>query len=195
MKNVDRRFIPLFVNIYLTCIDSLSFAYQLECERVKLTAEHRRALGLTTTVYTCGAQCSALANEPYEGLYSLLYIAKCRADGFLRWALDAFNDFPLEDSYHLPFAAGDIYLIYPDLKTSERREAKSSARYEVIAEGCRLLAKINYLRNFSDDLRKKTDLLVDSLGSLNEGDAELEALRVKAGIEELSRLAASNACR
>ena len=81
-------------------IDDLSLAYQLGSSKVKEIAEHRQELGLLTTMYTCGAQNSALLNEPGEGAYSIYHAAKYGTDGFLRWALDAFNDDPLVSSAH-----------------------------------------------------------------------------------------------
>lgn len=172
-------------------ITSVSFAYQLPPERLTAYAEERRARGLFTTIYTCGAQNSALANPPYESTYSIWHLAMCKMDGFLRWAMDAFNDAPLESSYHLPFAAGDIYLVYPKPKNAQERGVISSVRFEKLLEGCRDITKLRYLGSLSPVYKDRLDALLSSLGKENGGDMAAELKRVKTVLDEISREAAN----
>ncbi len=132
-------------------ITDLSLAIYMTPEKLMDITAHRRACGLTTTLYTCGAQFSALENPPYESLYTLWYCEKMGADGFLRWAMDAFNDDPLRSSAHRLFAAGDIYLFYPDEKTASSPAARRSPRFEKLAEGCRDISKLRYLASLSEE--------------------------------------------
>lgn len=164
-------------------IDDLSLAYQLGSSKVKEIAEHRQELGLLTTMYTCGAQNSALLNEPGEGAYSIYHAAKYGTDGFLRWALDAFNDDPLVSSAHRILAAGDIYLIYPDEKDDAEMQAHSSVRFEKLMEGVRDMAKLKVLREQYPQLEEKVADLLDSIG-MNTMPAEVN--RVRAEIFRLS---------
>ncbi len=143
-------------------ITDLSLAYYMKPEWLQQTTAHRRALGLTTTLYTCGPQHSALENPPCESVYTLWYCERMGADGFLRWALDAFNDQPLRASTHRLFAAGDIYLIYPDDKTAEHPVARTSPRFEKLAEGCRDVAKLRYLASLSDAYAAEVQAILQS---------------------------------
>lgn len=168
-------------------IASLSFAYQLPEESVRAYAERRRARGLKTTIYTCGAQKSALANPPYESTYSIWHVAKCGMDGFLRWALDAFNDEPLQSSFHLPFAAGDIFLIYPSPKTSGKCDVISSVRFEKLLEGCRDVAKLRDLAQRFPACKERLSALLLSLGTQNGGSMPGELKRVRKELDDIAR--------
>ena len=167
-------------------VTDLSLALNMDAEKVKKIAEHRHSLGLTTTLYTCGAQFSALESRPIEGLYTLWYCRKCGTDGFLRWALDAFNADPLRSSSHRLFAAGDIYLIYPD-ETDGTMTARSSPRFEKLAEGCRDVSKFDYLWNAVPE--RRADIL-QPLTAMEGKDMEAEIHRAKDALNRTARYAA-----
>lgn len=123
----------------VTCAQGLNGGWAREL------ALKRAELGLDTKIYTCNDQNSSMESDPHESA-EFPYIAYHRdTDGILRWALDAFNANPHETSYHTRYAAGDIYLIYPDRK-GEGMQAMSSPRYEKLCEGIRDTAKLEYLR-------------------------------------------------
>ncbi len=168
-------------------VTDLSLAIYMTPKRVQKIAEHRRELGLTTTLYTCGAQYSALENSPYESLYTIWFCEKMGTDGFLRWALDAFNDEPLISSAHRLFAAGDIYLFYPDEKNTENPTARTSPRFEKLAEGCRDVSKLRYLSNLSAYYTEQTDGILSKLRSVALED---DVTRAQTALNKLARRAA-----
>lgn len=177
-------------------VTDLSLAYAMDASKLKTIAAHRRELGLTTTLYTCGAQNSALENQPGESLYSIWYAASEGTDGFLRWAFDAFNDDPRVSSEHRLFAAGDIYLIYPDVKGADTMRACSSARFEKLAEGCRDISKLNMLRQAYPDGVKDLDKTLKSIArsgagtrSLTSEKATLDSVARRYALERLIKLA------
>ena len=165
-------------------IDDLSLAYALGSEKVSQLAKSREEKGLLTTIYTCGAQNSAMLNQPGESAYSLYHAYKYDTKGFLRWALDSFNDEPLESSQHRLFASGDLYLIYPDQKDSEEMKAQSSPRYEKLCEGIRNVEKLWYLEKNYPELQKKLDALQKSIG---QSGMCSEVNRLNEKIHELSK--------
>ena len=156
---------PLFDHI-----DTLSFSFHLDSEKMSRIIKRRDELGLITTLYTCGASGSSLHSEPYQGLDTMWYIAKLGCNGFLRWALDAFNEDPLNTSMHRLFAAGDIFLIYPGLQHSDVVETKSSVRYEMIAQGCRDITKISYIKSEYPEYASNVQAILDRILMTNNGD-------------------------
>lgn len=145
-------------------VTDLSLAFAMTPDRLDAITAQRERMGLTTTLYTCGAQNSALSNPPIESVYTLWYARQRGADGFLRWALDAFNADPLNSSDHRLFAAGDIYLIYPDIKDAETPTAHSSARFEKLSEGVRDIAKFNWLMENYPDYEKGLTRVLEGIG-------------------------------
>lgn len=179
---------PLFDHLH-----TLSFSYHLDCEKMAAVAKRRNELGLVTTLYTCGPNGSSLHNEPYQGLDTMWYIARLGCNGFLRWALDAFNVDPLETSAHRLYAAGDIFLIYPTQKNSEVIETKSSVRFEILAQGCRDITKFNYIRSEHPELAGKVQAILDTIVMKNNGDTRHAA--IKKGIEDFNSLVREITCK
>ena len=136
-----------------------------------------------STLYTCGAQNSALSNPPIESVYTLWYARRRGADGFLRWALDAFNADPLNSSDHRLFAAGDIYMIYPDVKDTKNPTAHSSARFEKLAEGVRDIAKFNWLMENYPDYEKSLNRVLEAIG----GDLHATVTTAQKKVNEIGR--------
>ncbi len=157
-------------------MDDISFAYQLANQYgwdIDSWAADRRAAGKQTTLYTCGAQCSALYNSPAESVFSMLVTSKEKVDGFLRWALDSFNEDPFKDGSNAFLPSGDLFLIYPSDVNDTEGNVRSSVRFEKMMEGFRLMAKIKMLREYSADMGAKVDgvlakLSVPEFGSLTE---------------------------
>ncbi|MCQ2432566.1 MAG: DUF4091 domain-containing protein [Clostridia bacterium] len=191
VKNADGRSFKTSLAVYrfdaeflFDRIDDLSLAIYMDAAKVTALAEKRRTEGKLTTLYTCGPSHSALANQPYESEYSQLFCAMRHTDGFLRWALDSFNADPIASSAHRLFAAGDLYMIYPD-HLGCGQEAHSSHRFEKIAAGIRDAEKIRTLMaekpEYADELRA----LLDSLGQSEDMKAEVH--RVMDGVYEIAR--------
>lgn len=169
-------------------VTDLSLAYYMDPARIGPIIAHRRALGLVTTLYTCGPQYNALNNPPYEGAYTLWFCDRMGADGFLRWAQDAFNDAPLITSYHLPFAAGDIYLYYPDAKDAAHPAAQSSPRFETLAQSARDVAKLRYLRAAAPELLTAVDEAQRRL--TGHGDLETPVTELRRLLDEAAEACA-----
>ncbi len=170
-------------------ITDLSLAIAMPAARLSEITAHRRAHGLVTTLYTCGAQYSALENPPCESLYTLWYCEKLGADGFLRWALDAFNEAPLISSHHRLFAAGDIYLFYPDEKNAVSPVARTSPRFEKLAEGCRDISKLRYLRGVSAETAAAVANILSDIGTSNHPDRMVTEAQCR--LNDLARSVAS----
>lgn len=167
-------------------VTDLSLAFAMTPGRLDAITDHRSRLGLTTTLYTCGAQNSALSNPPIESVYTLWYARQRGADGFLRWALDAFNADPLNSSDHRLFAAGDIFMIYPDVKDAKKPTAHSSARFEKLAEGVRDIAKLNWLMENYPDYEKSLTRVLAAVG----GDLHITVTKAQEKVNDVGRKAA-----
>ena len=145
-------------------IDDLSFAiYVGSQDKAKEITKQRKEKGLMTTIYTCGGQNSAILNNPGESTASIYESYKDGTQGFLRWAFDSFNADPLITSQHDLFAAGDLYLIYPDLRDANYI-AQSTPRFEKLVEGARDIEKLRYLTNNYDWMIEDIEGVVNKLG-------------------------------
>lgn len=179
-------------------ITDLSLAFAMNPDRLDAIIAQRKRMGLTTTLYTCGAQNSALSNPPIESVYTLWYAAQRGADGFLRWALDAFNADPLNSSDHRLFAAGDIYLIYPDLKNAANPTAHSSARFEKLAEGVRDITKLNWVLEHYPEYESSLSRVVDGIGgnlteTVTKAQKKLNSVGREIAVSELIKTAEASA--
>ncbi|MGN0335649.1 MAG: glycoside hydrolase domain-containing protein [Lachnospiraceae bacterium] len=107
-------------------------------------AEVREAKGYRTTLYSCTehqpGQFSLSA--PVESYWAVLNAGMMGADGFNRWAFDAWVADPLNDTTHNAFEAGDCFLIFPDEKDAENPTSKYSVRLARMAEGVRDVNKL-----------------------------------------------------
>ena len=121
--------------------------------------QHRVDVGLSTTFYTCGATAGALTNEPYDTLDFFYRLYQKGANGYLRWALDAFTDQPLVDTYHWKFVAGDESLIYPDRLTDGVMTVQSSVRFQILIESYRKLCALEVLQSLSSAAKEKVNSL------------------------------------
>lgn len=145
-------------------IDDVSFSINLSSQtKTRQIAQQRKEKGLLTTLYTCGAQNSALHNNPGESTASILECWKAGTQGFLRWALDSFNFEPLDNSYHWNFVPGDLYMIYPSEKDGDRR-AQRSPRFEKLIQGIQQMQKLNYLEEAYPEMADSIAGAKDKIG-------------------------------
>ncbi len=147
-------------------IDDLSYAYQLGNQHkfpVKESATARKENGQLTTIYTCGSQCNSLICTPAENYFGFLNMSKFNVDGFLRWALDAFNEHPLETGDGTVHPSGDIFLIYPSDVGDTSGKPRSSIRFEKMTEGLRMFSKIKTMRSYSAEISNKIDEILAKL--------------------------------
>ncbi|MDR2886079.1 MAG: DUF4091 domain-containing protein, partial [Rikenellaceae bacterium] len=123
--------------------------------------EARRARGLVTTYYVCCS--SAWPNtftfsDPAEATYHAWLAVARDYDGFLRWAVQSWNEDPERDSRFRTWPAGDTYMIYPG--------ARSSMRFELLRQGVQDAEKIRILRaEFAADASPEA---LGKLGTLEE---------------------------
>ncbi|QQL45543.1 DUF4091 domain-containing protein [Sulfuriroseicoccus oceanibius] len=100
-------------------------------------AQRRRAKGLKSTWYTCtGTYPGNFGNSrPAESLFIGWYSAKIGADGYLRWAVDSWNDEPTVTTDHKVFETGDTFQIYPGDRDAAVPFTRSSVRLELFRQG------------------------------------------------------------
>ena len=138
-------------------------------------AEHRRELGLKTTMYTCtGNYPSNFAlSDPGDNYWQIWYTMTLGMDGYLRWAWDNYvYDMHGNVTYRY-WEPGDGWFIYPVERdeVGEDYEAGfySTPRYELFKQGIRDVAKAKYLMEQSDVIAQEIDELVDTLAHPSVG--------------------------
>lgn len=105
--------------------------------------QSRRAKGLYTSIYNCVGDYPAmfLYSHPLESQWVIWNSAAFGADGFLRWALDAWVENPLINGNHWFWESGDSFLIYPG-----KMGAIASLRFQQMEQGLIDLRKYHYLK-------------------------------------------------
>lgn len=169
-------------------------------------AEHRKELGLTTTIYTCTGNYPGnfTISDPADNYWVMWYSLTHNTDGFMRWAWDNWVEDPLTNVTYKYWEPGDGWFIYPVEKDSTDNENYfySTPRYEMLKKGIRDINKAKYLMSLDEGLAAEVTALVESLqqpqqggngyGSAvaaSEADRELvftETERMRDGIMELS---------
>ena len=158
-------------------IDDISMNYghvPHNSDSFKQFCEHRRSLGLVTTVYTCTGNypSSFVISDPIDASYAIWYTLYQGADGYLRWAWDSWTNDPLTDVSYKSFEPGDMWFIYPTEKDEESDTYYySSPRYEMTKQAIRDINKAKYLMSISDQLTQDIEALIDSLKRPNKGSA------------------------
>ncbi len=168
-------------------VADLSLGFGMEEERVKALSAHRREMGCLTTLYTCGAACSALKCTPADGLYSILRTAQRGTDGFLRWAINAYNESPLTTSYNVNFAPGDVFMIYPMDADSTVGGVRSSVRFEKIIEGVRTVTKLRALQGMSAQVCEQANAILETLDCVEGEDSVTMVTRITDALDALAR--------
>lgn len=202
---------------YFPLIDRMA-SVSVGSEPLKKAAGDYRALAkrrgeksdLQTTIYTCVGHFpnSFTYSMPAESYWTIFFSAAQGANGFLRWAYDAWVKDPLRDTTHVSFESGDCFLVYPDEPGAARPETKSSFRLEKLAQGMRDINKLLFLAEQSPVLKERAGRLLEQVKPQypQKGDAvaddktraampeDLEALRQ--GLWAMTRdyLAARGSC-
>lgn len=117
-------------------------------EAFRQICQERRVKGLFTSIYNCVGDYPAmfLYSHPLESQWIIWNAAAFGADGFLRWALDAWVEDPLVNGSHWYWESGDPFLIYPG-----KVGAVSSIRFQHMKQGLADLRKYDYLKNQGED--------------------------------------------
>ena len=112
-------------------------------------ANHRRALGLNTTIYNCVGHYpnSFVRSNPAEPVWVMWYTMRHETDGYLRWAFDSFVKDPFETTDFKTWESGDAFQVYPG--------TRSSVRFERMKEGIRDSVKVKYISERAGDLGER----------------------------------------
>ena len=104
----------------------------------------RNEKGYTTTLYSCTEHQPGnfSLSSPVESYWAVLNAGMMGAQGFNRWAFDAWVADPLTDATHNSFEPGDCFVIFPDDKNAENPTSKYSVRLARMAEGIRDVNKL-----------------------------------------------------
>lgn len=135
-------------------------------------SEHRRALGLKTTFYSCTGDrpSNFMISDPGENYWTIWYSMSLGTDGFMRWAWDNYlYDMHGNASYRY-WEPGDGWFIYPLERGSEElvngKNFYSTPRYEMLKAGMRDAAKAKMLLNselLSDEEKAELQEAIDAL--------------------------------
>lgn len=128
-------------------------------------ATARRAKGLQSTWYTCtGTYPGNFGNSrPAESLFIGWYSARLQADGYLRWAVDSWNDTPTETTDHKVYETGDTFQIYPGDRDAKVPFSRSSVRFELFRQGIVDHEKIQVLKAKSPQSRQAIDAMLEKI--------------------------------
>lgn len=120
---------------------------------------------LKTTMYTCVGHFpnSFTYSLPAESYWTAFFAASLGANGFLRWAYDAWVENPLEDTTHVNFESGDCFLVYPDVSDAVNPQPHMSVRLEKLWQGIRDVNKLLYLSRQSAELCEKAHRILKSV--------------------------------
>ena len=129
----------------------------------KLVAD-RKAMGKTTTVYTCTTHFpnNLALNMPGESYWIAFYCALQNADGYMRWAFDAWVKDPLHDTTHWNYEAGDCFQIYPG-DSGNGYTPRMSVRLAKLLEGIRDINKLRYMASVKTELADDVAALLATL--------------------------------
>ena len=164
----------------------------------------RSGSGRTTTLYNCTATYpSAFTySEPDETLWTFDYLSTNGFTGYLRWALDAWNDNPYADMRDRNFEAGDSFMIYPDRKDAADPVPLGSLRTEMIIAGRQRAEKLKILTDRYPQMRQEIGTIYRARGQINNWGAMTgteagaaavteEVMRVEALIGQYEEMLAS----
>lgn len=128
-------------------------------------ASARRAKGLRSTWYTCtGTYPGNFGNSrPAESWFIGWYTARLKADGYLRWAVDSWNDHPTETTDHKLFETGDTFQLYPGDRDAEVPFTRSSVRFELFRQGIVDYEKIKVLLEGAPQSREAVVAMLDKI--------------------------------
>ncbi|NLC97276.1 MAG: DUF4091 domain-containing protein [Erysipelotrichaceae bacterium] len=139
---------------------------QKNLKDIKPFISNRINNNLSTSMYTCTDQYpnSFTFSNPYESTWTMLYALSFDTNGFVRWALDAFNENSLLNTDNNLYESGDTFLIYPG-----EDSPYTSIRYEMLEIGLNYVNKFKYLSNILDkaELELLYNLLVEISNSKN----------------------------
>lgn len=128
-------------------------------------SQHRKELGLLTTIYTCTGQYPSAytTSDMSELAWTMWYSLKQGTDGFLRWSWDGWVEDPLTDVSYRAYEPGDPWMIYPAEKDSQQDVFYQTPRYKILKQGIRDINKAKLLMELSEQVEGEVTTLVNSL--------------------------------
>ncbi len=164
MNHFNAKYFPLIDRMASVSVGSEPLKGAM-ADYKQLCARRKGRPELRTTVYTCVGHFpnSFTYSMPGEGYWTILFSAAMGANGFLRWAYDAWVQDPLRDTTHVSFESGDCFLIYPDEADAAHPVPHSSVRLEKLAEGMRDINKLLLLAERSEKMARRLEKLLASV--------------------------------
>lgn len=164
MNHFNAKYFPLIDRMASVSVGSEPLKGAMD-DYKQLCARRAGKAELRTTVYTCVGHFpnSFTYSMPGEGYWTILFSAAMGANGFLRWAYDAWVKDPLRDTTHVSFESGDCFLIYPDEADAKHPVPRSSVRLEKLGEGMRDINKLLMLAEQSDAMKQRAHQLLETI--------------------------------
>lgn len=138
----------------------------------KALSEHRKALGLKTTFYTCTGDYPSnfMISDPGDNYWDMLYTNTLGTDGYMRWAYDNYVYDMHGNATYRYWEPGDGWFIYPLERGSDEliqgKNFYSTPRYEMFKQGVRDSSKIRWLLasdRLSDAEKEDLQAAIDSM--------------------------------
>lgn len=132
-------------------------------------SEHRRALGLNTTFYSCTGDypTNFMISDPGDNYWTIWYTMTLGTDGFMRWAWDNYVYDMHGDTSYRYWEPGDGWYVYPverdQIDADYNASFYSTPRYEMLKQGMRDVAKAKYLMEQSDEYKTEITTLTKSM--------------------------------
>lgn len=164
MNHFNAKYFPLIDRMASVSVGSEPLKGAM-ADYKQLCARRKGHPELRTTVYTCVGHFpnSFTYSMPGEGYWTILFSAAMGANGYLRWAYDAWVKDPLRDTTHVSFESGDCFLIYPDEADAAHPVPRTSVRLEKLAEGMRDINKLLLLADRSEAMAQRMAQLLASV--------------------------------
>lgn len=164
MNHFNAKYFPLIDRMASVSVGSEPLKGAM-ADYKQLCARRKDHPELRTTVYTCVGHFpnSFTYSMPGEGYWTILFSAAMGANGYLRWAYDAWVKDPLRDTTHVSFESGDCFLIYPDEADAAHPVPHMSVRLEKLAEGMRDINKLLLLADRSGVMAQRMAKLLASV--------------------------------
>lgn len=164
MNHFNAKYFPLIDRMASVSVGSEPLKGSM-ADYKQLCARRAGNPDLRTTVYTCVGHFpnSFTYSMPGESYWTIFFSAAMGANGYLRWAYDAWVKDPLRDTTHTSFESGDCFLIYPDEADAADPTPRTSVRLEKLAEGMRDINKLLMLAGQSGALREQTQRLLETV--------------------------------
>ena len=181
---------------------NISSALNYGISNFRKLADARKERGLITSIYTCTGNFPNMYNlsNPSEAAWTIWMGESLHADGFMRWAYDAWVKDPLNDASHSRFETGDVQMVYPgdkeDLTSGKIPIPRSTPRTERLYQAIRDIEKLRYLKKQEPSMANDIETFIESVKNFNNAsrtDATRNAInaemdRMSQGVINFSKM-------